>query len=285
MFDFAASAVATNTSVLMEFFTELMTVIRGVPTYPVHDEFLRGMKELDQLHTVPLSLVFAAQIFLDIHHTMRSATSRCFSIMMKETSVMDNSINAHLEFHENIKIEHWPAANDRALRELSQLMKWVGRDPVYQVKKKQYHKQGMPIPPTMEPHRILMYSPILSGLLLFKFRADVYDIGIAVANAWGSIAYAAHLYNALVTAKLLKSSWPDMDIALTLLGDSSVWVGGNRSQTAEDHFKKFCLQMGVLATAFANPTKRRPNAAIASRAGPRGIKDGILYLPCLRSDL
>ncbi|KAK9235391.1 hypothetical protein V1525DRAFT_271654 [Lipomyces kononenkoae] len=258
---------------LMEFFTELMTVIRGVPDYPVEDEFLRGMKELDKTRTVSFSLVFAAQIFLDIHHTMRSGVRLSFLTMVDQTTMMDNSLKSYLEFHEKIKIENWPVANDQMLRELSRMIKWMGNDPVHQAKANVYQKQGMPVPSSMEAHRIMIYSPVVSGLYLFRVRTELYEVGIAVANAWGSITYCAHLYNALRQEKLI-ISWPDMDVVLTLLGDLNFWVGGERPLTSEDYFKKFCLQMGVSAAAFMNRSKHRRRIAIASRAGPRGIKDG-----------
>ncbi|KAK9350250.1 hypothetical protein V1523DRAFT_98130 [Lipomyces doorenjongii] len=259
---------------LMEFFSELMTVIRCVPGYPVEDEFLRGMKELDKTRTVSFSLVFAAQIFLDIHHTMRTRVRLSFSTMVEQTTMMDNSLNSHLEFHEKLKIENWPAANDHMVRELSRMIKWIGSDPVHQAKAKVYHKQGMPVPSSMEAHRIMIYSPVLSGLYLFHVRREIFDVGIAVANAWGSIAYCAHLYNALEQEKMLIGSWPDMDVVLALLGDRSFWVGGERPRTAEDYYKIFCLQMGVSAATFMNASKRRRGIVLASRAGPRGIKDG-----------
>ncbi|KAK9322283.1 hypothetical protein V1517DRAFT_140982 [Lipomyces orientalis] len=258
---------------LMEFFSELMTVIRCVPGYPVEDEFLRGMKELDKTRTVSFSLVFAAQIFLDIHHTMRTRVRLSFSTMVEQTTMMDNSLNSYLKFHEKLKIENWPAANDHVVRELSRMMKWIGSDPVHQAKAKVYHKQGMPVPSSMEAHRIMIFSPVLSGLYLFRVRGEIFNVGIAIANAWGSIAYCAHLYNALEQEKLLIGSWPDMDVVLTLLGDLSFWVG-ERPRTAEDYYKKFCLQMGVSAATFMNASKRRRGIVLASRAGPRGIKDG-----------
>ncbi|KAK9350684.1 hypothetical protein V1523DRAFT_399017 [Lipomyces doorenjongii] len=259
---------------LMEFFSELMTVIRCVPGYPVKDEFLRGMKELDKTRTVSFSLVFAAQIFLDIHHTMRTRVRLSFSTMVEQTTMMDNSLNSHLEFHEKLKIENWPAANDHMVRELSRMIKWIGSDPVHQAKAKVYHKQVMPVPSSMGAHRIMIYSHVLSGLYLFHVRREIFDFGIAVANAWGSIAYCAHLYNALEQEKMLIGLWPDMDVVLSLLGDRSFWVGGERPRTAEDYYKIFCLQMGVSAATFMNASKRRRGIVLASRAGPRGIKDG-----------
>ncbi|KAM6523044.1 hypothetical protein FSOLCH5_003669 [Fusarium solani] len=257
---------------LMEFFTELITVIRLIPNYPVEDEFLREMKVLEKSSTVPFSLVFAAQIFLDIHHTMRAVTRQSFVTMVDEVTIMDNSLGRHLGFHENLKIQNWPASNDHQLRELSRLMKWMGKDPVHGAKARVYTRAGLPIPSEMEAHRILIYSPVLSGLYLFRLRTEVYDVGLAIANAWGSITYTAHLYNALLKERLLESQWPDMDVVLTMLGDSNIWVGGERPRTTGDYFQKFCLQMGISAAAFT--ANRRRKTAIASRAGPRGINEG-----------
>ncbi|KAH7121673.1 hypothetical protein EDB81DRAFT_732501 [Dactylonectria macrodidyma] len=257
---------------LMEFFTELITVIRVVPDYPVEDEFLREMKVLEKTSTVSFSLVFAAQVFLDIHHTMRAVTRQSFVAMVDEVSIMDNLVERHLEFHKNLKIQNWPTSNDQQLRELSRLMKWMGKDPVNGAKVRVYTRAGMPVPSEMEVHRILIYSPILAGLYLFRLRTEVYGMSIAVANAWGSITYTAHLYNALLKERLLESQWPDMDIVLTMFGDSSIWVGGERPRNTRDYFQKFCLQTGISAAAFT--TNRRRKTAIASRAGPRGINEG-----------
>ncbi|OBR08132.1 Ank-repeat protein mbp1 [Colletotrichum higginsianum IMI 349063] len=131
---------------------------------------------------------------------------------------------------------------------------------------------GRPVPSEMEAHRILIYSPVLSGLYLFRLRTEMYDVSLAVANAWGSITYTAHLYNALQRRRLLDGPWPEMEVMLSILGDSSIWVGDERPETIEGCFRKFCLQMGVSAASFTK--NRRRNAAVASRAGPRGIKDG-----------
>ncbi|GKT54379.1 hypothetical protein ColTof4_13831 [Colletotrichum tofieldiae] len=261
-----------DTILLMEYFTELITVVRLIPGYPVEDEFLREMRRFDKTPVISLSLVFTAQVFLDIHHTMRAATRRSFEAMVKETSVMDNSLGSHLEFYKHLKINNWPASNDHALRELSRLIQWMAKDPVHGAKARVSISLGMPVPPEMEVHRIMIYSPVLSGLFLFRLRTEMYDVGLAVANAWGSVTYTAHLYNALRGSRLLDGLWPDMEVMLTLLGDSGIWVGGERPGTSMDCFQKFCLQMGISAAAFTGNRRRRP--AVASRACPRGIEEG-----------
>ncbi|WYZ36123.1 hypothetical protein EsH8_XI_000006 [Colletotrichum jinshuiense] len=195
-------------------------------TYPVEDEFLREMRRFDKAPIVSFSLIFTAQIFLDIHHTMRAATRRSFGEMVQEATVMANSLGRHLEFQEHLKINHWPASNDHALRELRRRIQWMGKDPVHGAKAREYTQMGRPVPSEMEPYRILIYSPILSGLFLLRLRTEMYDVGLAVANAWGSITYTAHLYNALRRSRLLDGPWPDMEVLLFMLGDSSIWVGG-----------------------------------------------------------
>ncbi|KAI6779144.1 uncharacterized protein J7T54_007599 [Emericellopsis cladophorae] len=257
---------------LLEFFTELVTVNRLLPGYPIEDEFLRGIKELEKTGTIPFSLVFAAQIYLDIHHIMRAAVRQSFAVMVNETTVMHNTLQAHLDFHKDLKTKNWPASNDHALRELSRLLDWMGKDPVHGAKAKQFTRMKRPVPPEMEVHRIMIYSPILAGLYLFRIRAQVYEAGVAVANAWGSITYSAHIYNALLQQGLVEGRWEDMDVLLTNMGDGNFWTGGERPQTLQDCFQKFCLQMGVSAAAFTKNRRRQPT--VASRAGPRGMKEG-----------
>ncbi|KAJ9138152.1 Ank-repeat protein mbp1 [Pleurostoma richardsiae] len=260
---------------LMEFFTELMTVIRAVRDYPVEDEFIRGMREMDQTHDIPFYLVFAAQIFLDVHHILRDVAFEGLVRLVEATSVMDNDLGLHFDFHKILKGDTWAASNDHVVREQRGRLRWIGGDPVYKAKIKIYQNQCMSIPPTMQPHRILKYSPVLAGLMLYRFRIEHYEIGIAVASAWGSILYATHLYNALQSERLLGGMhWPDIDVAQTILGESSFYVGG-RPTGPDDYLKKFCLHMGVSASAFSDSKKRRKNSALASRAGPRGIKEGI----------
>ncbi|KAK3935590.1 hypothetical protein QBC46DRAFT_397181 [Diplogelasinospora grovesii] len=259
---------------LMEFFTELMTVVRCVRAYPVQDEFLRGMKELDETREVPFYLVFAAQIYLDIHHILRDEASRGFEYLLQQTTFIDNDLGRHLEFHAKLKIESWPASNDHMLRALQSKIKWIASDPVWKAKLKVYQRQGDLVPATMKPHRILQYSPVIAGLMLYHFRAEMYDVGIAVANAWGSITYSLHLYNALQCEGLLSEPWADMEVVRTLIRESNFYVG-DRPRNPEEYFSRFCLQMGVSAATLAAPNRRRRNPSMSSRSGPRGIKGGV----------
>ncbi|KAF5011827.1 hypothetical protein FDECE_2117, partial [Fusarium decemcellulare] len=261
--------------ILSEFFTEAAILARLVPGYPVEDEFTRGLREVDRTGKMPFYLVFASQILLDIHHIIRDGAYDAFETLSTQTTTMDNDLQRHIDFHKDLKSDTWPASNDRALRDFQKTIKWLGQDPVFNAKQKIAQKLRQPITEA-ERHRVLVHSPIICGLLLYHFRAGMYDIGLAVANAWGSLTYSAHLYNTLQHENLMVGRWEDMDVAYSLLGTSSFFVG-DPPTNKEDYYKRFLLQMGYSASTFANIKGRRSNKKqqnVASRAGPRRIKEG-----------
>lgn len=121
---------------LTEYFTELITIARLIDGYPVEDEFLQGMRALKKTGKVPFLLVFTAQIFLEIHHTMRSRGRQSFESIMRETNFVHDELESHLDFHKSLKSPNWPASNDHGLQELRRIIKWVDKDPIYGAKPK-----------------------------------------------------------------------------------------------------------------------------------------------------
>ncbi|KAI1437888.1 hypothetical protein GGR50DRAFT_612235 [Xylaria sp. CBS 124048] len=257
-------------ALLMPFFSELVTASRGVLDWPIKDEFLRGMEELAKNREVPFYMVFAAQIFLDITYKLGESITAPFQTMMSHITTMDNDIKTHFEFHANLKINTWPAKNDKWMQELQRNIQWIQKDPLRASQVKSYRRVGV-IMPEMEGHRIFRMSPVISGLFLYHFRTRYREAGLAVADVWGSIQYCEHLYNAVRQERLLDCVWPDMDIINANLGKHSFYVGGEVPKTPQDYFKKFCLQMGTSAAAM-NGSKRK-NTPLASKSGPRGLKE------------
>lgn len=267
---------------IMEYLSDLMVIIRLIPSYPVEDEFIRGVRHMDKTHEVSFSLVFAAQTLLDIHHMLRADAFACANNVTQQISALGLTLKSYLDYHKEkkLRISHWPASNDAMLAQVFKQGQEIVRDPVYECKLNYMQRHKVPIEPTMKPNKILQCSPVLAGLHLFRWRGDLYDIGISVANAWGSIQYAMHLYNALQQEKLLGDNrhWRDMDVARSILKESSFFVG-DTPRTREDFLKKFALQMGVSVSAFDKPggakKKGSKRSDIESRAGPRGIKEGL----------
>ncbi|KAF7552167.1 hypothetical protein G7Z17_g4489 [Cylindrodendrum hubeiense] len=260
--------------ILTEFFPEAVALARLVPDYPVEDEFIRGIKELDQTQEVSFPLVFATQAVLDIHHILRSRAKGVVSALIQEVSAIGNMIDGHFKYHQNLESPDWPESNENMLRRFRESITWFTRDPVYVAKKKFSRKSDIGEP--REKYRLLGYSPILAGLALYHFRAGMFELGIAISNAWGSITYTAHLYNAVQQERLLKDLWVDMEVVLTNLGDSTFFVG-RRPRNTSEYLKRFSLQMGTSASVVTNSRPRAPNRIqrlqdVSSRAGPRWIK-------------
>jgi hypothetical protein len=259
---------------LNEIFTELVTAGRLVNDYPVQDEFMRGIKEMDKTREVPFHLVFSAQIFLDIHHVLREDAARPFQEMMEQLNFMESSLRRQTEFHKGLKFENWPASNEHALQDYVKRIEWISKDPILMAKQRTLARQNMTVNETRHRHRMLRYLPVVAGLMLFHFRALVYDISIAAANAFGSISYTWHLYNAACREGLLPIRWDEMDLLYSPLGSSNFHVG-DAPMHADEYLVRFCLQMGVSVASFANQKQRGRGIKLqASRAGPRGFKDG-----------
>ncbi|KAF7555441.1 hypothetical protein G7Z17_g2142 [Cylindrodendrum hubeiense] len=262
--------------ILAEFFTEAVTLARLVPNYPVEDEFIRGVRQLDKTGKIPFYLIYATQLLLDIHHIIRDRASSAVESLFKQTTTMRDELSSHLQFHKNLKIINWPASNDRGVRQIQESLQQFAQDPVFLAKQRAVGNR-IPIMES-ERHRILIYSPIICGLVMYNFRARMYDLGIAIATAWGSITYTAHLYNAVRHEGLVEGCWADMDAVQTLLGDSNLFAG-ERPVNKDAYLKRFLLQMGYSASAVGargNQLLGRPvrHQDLASSAGPRGIKSG-----------
>lgn len=76
------------------------------------------------------------------------------------------------------------------------------------------------------------------------------EIGLAFANARGSILYTSQLYNAVRQEKLLVKPWKDMELLLAL-HSSEAFFAGDPPSDLEEYLKRFLLSMAYSATNFA----------------------------------
>ncbi|KAF4466998.1 hypothetical protein FALBO_6147 [Fusarium albosuccineum] len=258
-----------------ELFMEALALVYHVPDYPVSDEYIRGVKEFKETNKIPFSLVFAAQVNLDIHHIVRGYAETSVSTLHHRLSTMNTALTATIDRQKNIKNPHWPPANEKWLRQTLEGLEWFQRDPVYEAKRliaRRYPESRESFEATKK-HRLLRRSPIVAGLALYHFRAELHEAGIAVTNAWGSIILPAHLYNAVAEEGHCQCWWSDMELLFDMLGEEQFFVGGRPDNTA-DYVTRFMLQIGVSASVFTN--RRRPSKKLNlddfSRGGSRFLK-------------
>ncbi|KAG8410934.1 hypothetical protein J3458_016499 [Metarhizium acridum] len=256
-------------ALVMPYFSELMTIVMGVPNWPIEDEFLRGMEQIHRTKKIPFYSVFATQVFLDISYTLGEDVDSAYHTMSTHINFISNDIEQHFSFHKDLKIVNWPESNDRVLRNVRTSIEWLAEDPLLRVQNKLYQRMGWGSR-LGAGHRLFRMSPVISGLTLYFFRSQYHEIGLSLADAWGSLQYCEHLYNAAQQRGHLSKRWADMDVVKALLDTDSFYVGSETPRTPDEQFKKFCLQIGVSAAALSKD--RRKGKRVASKAGPRGIK-------------
>ncbi|KAI1176579.1 hypothetical protein F4777DRAFT_597573 [Nemania sp. FL0916] len=246
------------------FFTELVTVVRGGHDWPVKDEFLRGVEKqvLDQTKDVPLYVVFAARVFLDVTYELGEDIQTPFKTLICHVTQIYNDISLHLRLHIDEK-----ASPEQFYKKLQAIIQFVHEYPC-QKRTRLYSER-----PKSQSHRLFRMSPVSCGLFLYHIYLDYHNVGWAVVNGTASIQCGQHLYNAVRQEQLLTSDWPDMDTITANLGNDSFYVGGEKPRTPTEYYAKFGMQMGM-SVVLASKSNRaiRDNVPRMSKNGCRLLK-------------
>lgn len=75
------------------------------------------------------------------------------------------------------------------------------------------------------PFYLLKNHPLLSGLLIFRLNILMNDVGIAFCNAWDSMVYSAHLYNAARQGTNLEEKWGDVEFLVHVHSSQGLFLG------------------------------------------------------------
>lgn len=109
--------------------------------------------------------------------------------------------------------------------------------------------------------------------MAFNIHLRACEIGINIVNAWGSILYCGHLYNALRQERNLHQEWSDMEFIFKTQNKSTIF-GGEPPTSFEDYLKRFQLAMGTSAQdVLAGPGRRPARKLRASAKGPRCLSE------------
>ncbi|EEU43804.1 uncharacterized protein NECHADRAFT_30210, partial [Fusarium vanettenii 77-13-4] len=261
--------------IIGELFMEALALVHHVSGYPISDEFIRGVQQFKETNEIPFSLVFATQVNLDIHHAVRGYAESSVPTLLQRLSTMNGPLQATIRRHRNLKSPHWSPSDEKWLQETAESIEQFLKDPLHEVKTLLAGRdlKAQELVEATEKHRLLRRSPILAGLALYHYRAEVYEVSLAVTNAWGSIILPAHLYNAASKEGYSDCFWPDMELLFDILGEEQFFVGGRPDNTA-DYVTRFMLQIGVSASVFTNRRRRSKKLDIDdfSRAGTRFLK-------------
>lgn len=248
--------------VLLEILSEFLTLHRTMPPQPFEDEFTRGLRMMFDTHNIPLWLVLAAQVFLDIHHILRAGVTKGFSDLSNSSKIIEKSIKENLDFHSDLRIAGWPKSNDQAFQALlDDIQKWVDSDPVEEMKRVFGLRPG-------EMFKLMKWHPLLCGMFVYNLKARYLELSLSFQAAWGSVMYSAHLYNALRHEELLDREWEDMELVMNWHDEIFV---GEPPNKPEDYLKRFNLSMGWSAASYARNRRHTPRLP-ESKTGPKTMQ-------------
>lgn len=114
---------AQDRKLLTEILSEMLVLARCVQSYPVHDEFIRGMQELDRNREIPMYLVFTVQIFLDMNHILHGQVYSARETCMSHLRLMDEDLELHMQFHAKFRSEKRTASEKLILGEVRNKIK------------------------------------------------------------------------------------------------------------------------------------------------------------------
>ncbi|KAI1068895.1 hypothetical protein LB507_006130 [Fusarium sp. FIESC RH6] len=120
-------------AILKDLWYEARIIKHHVPGYKATDEFIRGVQD----HTIagsdiPFSLVFAAQVTLDINHTVGKYAETSRNKVLEQIISINNSLNDYLEFEKDDRsAPHLSHEHEHQLQNIQHYLQLTWNDPLY----------------------------------------------------------------------------------------------------------------------------------------------------------
>lgn len=124
--------------ILLELLPEFcaMNMLQGAVQKPTQDEITTGLIEFTRTRKVTIWLSFATQIFLDIHHTMRSSRIGAFGDLRMTGLRIKRTIEDFWKLSEtHPKPKFWPKEGDQEVKGIHEAIEaWIVNDSFLQVR-------------------------------------------------------------------------------------------------------------------------------------------------------
>jgi hypothetical protein len=255
------------------------------------DSIIRLLDRFIHTKEISFHLTFAMRVFMDINFALGAAASRGRKYLHDTAGRMIGCLNSRPSLGGPILANTWDIENEKIVDLfMAQATGCANLD----------LRQNKILPELNFTDWLLIdRHPLLCGLLVFRLQIAYQDIGLALANEWGSIQYAAHLYEACRHSghtprdgQLPK--WPDMELVLELHGKELAF-GGKLPTTLDESERAFQRVAGfstdvIKATlgAFTGDVPQHRDvkkSKLWSHAGPLYLRDQTQILPIYKRNL
>lgn len=236
----------------------------------VLDELSKGLLDMFRTKKISLSLTFATQVYVDIHHVLRANVKRALTDMRAAGIRASISIQKYRDSPGPRTFENWPQSNEDYVTQIAKFIDDWAKGDALRIPREQIIRPHLPRSTLLNQRfALLSKHPILCGLIQFRIFSLFKDGGSTLAGAWGSVIYVAHLYNACREGGYLEEAWTDMELLMDIHGRESFFAG-RVPKTPEEWLKSMSLMLGSAPQAFAR-RGRRDRGLHLSRKGPKGL--------------
>jgi len=162
----------------------------------VLDELSKGLLDMFRTKKISLSLTFATQVYVDIHHVLRANVKRSLTDMRAAGIRASISIQKYRDSPGPRTFENWPQSNEEYVTQIAKFIDDWAKGDALRIPRDKMIRPNLPLSTLLNQRfALLSKHPILCGLIQFRVFSLFKDGGITLASAWGSIVYVAHLYN------------------------------------------------------------------------------------------
>lgn len=222
---------------------------------PAVDEVTRSFRRVVKGGgPLPPWLAFSLQILIDIYTVLGKDMCRGFETLQSDGSRVASILQLYFRTSSKEirgRNSSWHKFNDKQILKLiGFISRGINQDVISKALRSQMEKHPDLVVLEIYPFFFLKTHPLFCGLLVYWLNTSVRRFGIALANVYGSILSAVHLYNAARQSALLSMQWPDIDYIISVNTPERLFIGGLPT-TPADYLKRFQIALGSSAVNYA----------------------------------
>lgn len=247
--------------------------------WPVEDKITEGIRVVIRTRQVPTWAVVATQIFLDVHHIMRSEVERGYEELVAAcergyqtlTALYNHLVKLPDKMRPHIKVR---AETTLKLKQIFVDIDWIQttmarvivRDPRDDLENI-YHNKAF---------HLLKSHPLLCGLMMFRLRLLLHGLEHVLEYQTSVFVASAFLYDG-AKERGACGPWRDMEAILDCYGAMNIFVGA-RPTSCQERFKRLKVFAGA-SVSIASKGGESVRGGTAGRFNTPSRADGQRKLP------
>ena len=231
------------------------------------DELARGLGQMHKTRSIPIWIVFATQVFLDIHHSLRCAVEQPFDEAQRlgrRAKGQLNSVSSSLHGKDSITIEKC----------IKFIEDWLLSDGVDRSKRRFF---GRKYHPSNRAFWLLKNHPLLCGSVALFINLLLHETGTTLMMRWPVTLYVAHMYRGLLAHGSVEL-WPEMESFISTYKASALLIGST-SASLHECMKRYDLMAGASIQNFASGRQKRQTIR-RSQSSRQWLTESQLLLMC-----